>query len=145
MDESIILTKLESLKRCVERIRLKTPDSVAALLDDHDLQDIITVNLERAVQICVDIAAHILADRDQPAPNSMGESFMQLHKQGVIPEELGTHLAKAVGFRNIAVHAYHSISWEIVFSLITERLSDFSDYARYIADNIRSPLAPHSP
>ena len=50
-------------------------------------------------------------------------------------------LAKAVGFRNIAVHAYHSISWEIVFSLITERLVDFSDFARHITDNTLAPEA----
>jgi uncharacterized protein YutE (UPF0331/DUF86 family) len=138
MDETIILTKLDSLRRCVERIQSKTPESASALLEDYDLQDIICVNLERAVQICVDIAAHILAEQSGPAPDSMGASFAQLHEQNIIPEALALHLAKAVGFRNIAVHAYHRISWEIVFSLITERLNDFSDYARHISDSIPS-------
>jgi uncharacterized protein YutE (UPF0331/DUF86 family) len=136
MDEVVVLSKLDSLRRCTERIRSKTPESATALLEDYDLQDIICVNLERAVQICVDIAAHILADKNQPAPDSMGESFAQLHEHGVIPETLATHLAKAVGFRNIAVHAYRSISWEIVFSIITERLKDFSDFARHVADRL---------
>jgi uncharacterized protein YutE (UPF0331/DUF86 family) len=136
MDETVILVKLDSLRRCIERIRSKTPESATALLDDYDLQDIICVNLERAVQICVDIAAHILADKNQPAPDSMGESFAQLQAQGIIPEALAVHLAKSVGFRNIAVHAYHSISWEIVFSIITERLTDFSDFARHVADRL---------
>ena len=66
----------------------------------------------------------------------MGASFAQLQAQGVIPEALAVHLAKAVGFRNIAVHAYRSISWEIVFSIITERLKDFADFARHVADRL---------
>ena len=134
MDETVILAKLDSLRRCMDRIRSKTPESAHTLLEDCDLQDIISVNLERAVQICVDIAAHILAGRDSPAPETMADSFTQLCAQGLIPETLATHLVKAVGFRNLAVHAYHEISWEIVFSIITERLQDFSTFARHVID-----------
>ena len=92
MDETVILAKLDALRRCIERIRSKTPESASALLEDYDLQDIICVNLERAVQTSVDIAAHLLADTNQPAPDSMGESFIQLHAQSIIPEDLATPL-----------------------------------------------------
>jgi len=142
MDETVVLSKLDSLRRCVARIRAKTPASAAVLLEDYDLQDIITVNLERAVQICVDIAAHILAGRDLPAPDSMAASFGQLCMQDLIPEELAARLTKAVGFRNVAVHAYQAIDWDIVFSIITERLQDFSDFARHVTDRALPSDAP---
>jgi uncharacterized protein YutE (UPF0331/DUF86 family) len=138
MDEAVILSKLESLRRCVERVRSKRPESAQALTEDFDLQDIISVNLERAVQICVDIAAHVLAELDAPAPESMAESFDQLGKQGVIPDDLATRMRKAVGFRNIPVHAYHEIDWVIVFSIVTDRLGDFSAFARCIATKLQA-------
>lgn len=39
-------------------------------------------------------------------------------------------MAKAAGFRNIAVHEYESIDWNIVFSIISSRLDDFRDFAQ---------------
>ncbi len=80
MDKEIISAKLESLRRCIKRIKDKTPANAAVLLEDNDIQDIISVNLERAVQLCVDIASHIIAESEMPAPATMAESFEQLRK-----------------------------------------------------------------
>jgi uncharacterized protein YutE (UPF0331/DUF86 family) len=41
-------------------------------------------------------------------------------------------LKGAVGFRNIAVHNYRTIDWQIVFSIIHEHLDDFRQYAKAI-------------
>jgi len=132
MDNGVILAKLESLQHCVERIQSRMPSTVESLVEDYDLQDIISINLERAVQLCVDIAAHILADRNAPTPNSMAACFDELRKEGYLPEAVANQLKKAIGFRNISVHAYQDIDWSIVFSIVTTRLTDFSDFVRHI-------------
>ena len=46
MDKDVVGAKLETLRRCVQRIKDKTPDSAKFLADDYDLQDIICLNLE---------------------------------------------------------------------------------------------------
>jgi len=51
----------------------------------------------------VDIAMHLLADTDEPAPTTMGEAFAGLVTQSFISEPLGKRLRAAVGFRNIVV------------------------------------------
>jgi uncharacterized protein YutE (UPF0331/DUF86 family) len=132
MDETVILAKLDSLSRCISRIRTKTPESAEALINDLDRQDIISINLERAVQTCVDIAAHILSDSNTPAPSTMADGIDLLCKQSIIPEDLANRLKKAVGFRNISVHTYQAIDWSIVYSIITKRLDDFSTFAHHI-------------
>lgn len=134
MNKDAISAKLESLRRCVQRIKDKTPSSSAALLEDSDLQDIICINLERAVQICVDLSSHIIAESDMHAPGSMSESFEQLRKNGLLSDALATRLKKAVGFRNIAVHAYQEINWEVVYSIITKRLTDFVEFAKIVSN-----------
>ncbi len=133
MDREVISAKLEALRRCVQRIKDKTPASAAVLLEDYDLQDIICINLERSVQTCVDLASHIIAESDLPAPGSMSEAFERLRQLKLIPDELAARLTKAVGFRNVAVHAYREMDWEIVYGIITTRLADFVDFARAVA------------
>jgi len=66
--------------RCLERVRTKTPKDVDELLHDLDLQDVLVLNLSRAVQLCVDIAVHILSERKQPPPETMGKALIYWHK-----------------------------------------------------------------
>lgn len=132
MNKEIVFAKIESLSRCVDRIRSKTPDRRQDLCDDLDRQDIIVLNLERAVQLCVDIAAHLVADLQQPAPMSMVESFAMLRQAGIIDAAIAERMQKGVGFRNIVVHEYRLVNWDIVYAIITEHLDDFKEYARQV-------------
>lgn len=133
MDREVIDEKLESLRRCVERVRQKTPRSAQALLDDPDAQDIVTLNLTRAVQLCVDIGAHLIATQDRPAPGTMGQTFDALAEMNVLPVELAARMKKAVGFRNIAVHNYEAIDWAIAHAIATRHIEDFTAFAAHVA------------
>ena len=133
MDREVIDEKLESLRRCVERIRQKTPSSAQGLMDDADAQDIVTLNLTRAVQLCVDIGAHLIATQDLPAPGTMGQTFDALAEMNVLPVELAARLKKAVGFRNIAVHNYEAIDWTIAHAIATRHIEDFTAFATRVA------------
>ena len=50
MDRNLIEQKLESLRRCLRRAKEKCPKEVDILAKDYDAQDILTLNLTRAVQ-----------------------------------------------------------------------------------------------
>jgi len=128
----ILLSKLDSLQRCVERIAEKVPESADILAQDLDLQDIISVNLERAVQSCVDIAAHVIARSNMPAPSTMSEGFDKLRELGVIDADSALQMKNAVGFRNISMHEYQKIDWLIVYKIATEHLGDFRCFAKQI-------------
>ena len=117
---------------CLQRIREKVPADSALLLGDYDLQDILTVNLEHAVQATVDIAAHLLYRLDVAPPATMAESFDKLYRAGVIDTNVFERMTKAVGFRNIAGHEYQKIDWLIVYKIATDHLIDFEDYARQV-------------
>ena len=132
MDRDIVTAKLESLRHCVERVRTRTPASAAELSSSHDAQDIVCLNLERTVQACVDIAAHIVSDSECTVPDTMAGTFDALQRQGVLPRDLAERMRRAVGFRNISVHAYQSLDWEIVHSIATERLGDFVEFGQAI-------------
>jgi len=130
MDKDVLMNKLESLRRCVQRVQDKAPVSSDLLKGDYDLQDIIVLNLERAVQTCVDIGLHMISDLEIPVPDTMAETFKSLNKAGYLDDLATERMTKAVGFRNTAVHAYQEMDWEIVYRIITEHLDDFRDFSR---------------
>lgn len=61
MAREVIEQKLESLRRCLLLIESKIPDDKSKLTADYDLQDIIALNLSRAVPLALDIGAHLIA------------------------------------------------------------------------------------
>ncbi len=132
MDKDVVLNKLESLRRCLQRIHTKTPASVDLLIEDYDLQDIIVLNLGRAIQTSVDIGLHVISDLEVPVPETMAQTFETLKDAGCLDEYTAERMAKSVGFRNTVVHAYQAIDWDIVYSIITEDINDFRDYAQQI-------------
>jgi uncharacterized protein YutE (UPF0331/DUF86 family) len=99
MNSIVIKTKLESLRKCLDRITSKKPDTLNQLLEDIDAQDIIALNLERSVQLCVDIANHILSSLDDSPAMSMAESFERLSENKIIPNELGQNIKKRNRFQ----------------------------------------------
>ncbi len=133
MDRELIEQKLESLRRCLQRIEEKCPSDPDSLKRDPDLQDIVTLNLTRAVQLCVDLGAHLIVDLNVPPPDTMGQTFDALSLAGVVPEKLAVQLKKAVGFRNIAVHNYEEIDWTIVHRIARHHLSAFAEFAKIIS------------
>lgn len=142
MDRTLIEQKLESLRRCLDRLRERCPNDARMLASNVDAQDIVALNLTRAVQLSVDIGAHWIADHPEiPAPSSMGQTFDALEQAGLLDANLAARLKKAVGFRNLAVHNYESINWEIVFVICTTRLVDFDEYARAV---LQALLSAHS-
>ena len=122
IDKKVIGEKLISLNRCLERIKLHTPTSVETLQNDFDAQDIISLNIQRAVQISVDIAAHILAEQLHEQTPTMAETFLALSRHGLLDSQLASRLAKAVGFRNIALHEYNTLDMNILYSIITKEI-----------------------
>ncbi len=68
MDREVVEQKLESLRRCLLRVEAKCPADADTLAADFDLQDIVSLNLSRAIQLCVDTGAHLIAGMDLAPP-----------------------------------------------------------------------------
>lgn len=129
--------KLNSIARCIERLREKKPKSLSELQSQVDLQDIVMLNLERLVQLSVDLANILISEKNlNPMPDSMAATFDVLYVHKIIDKKLKDRMKKSVGFRNLAVHEYDKINWKIVYRILTEHISDFQKYAS-IMDTIK--------
>lgn len=143
MDREVIAQKLESLRRCLARVKARCPLDAQSLAMDTDAQDIVVLNLTRAVQLCVDIGAHMVSGLGVPPPDTMGQGFDELARAGLISGDLSVQMKKAVGFRNVAVHNYREIDWRVVHAIATRHLVDFEVFARAVATQQQRTIPGH--
>jgi uncharacterized protein YutE (UPF0331/DUF86 family) len=129
MKSDIILSKLQSLSRCVNRISSKISYD---FLNNLDNQDIVILNLQRAIQISIDIGAIVLKENKIEIPNNRSEIFTLLFENKIISRELADSLKKSVGFRNLAVHEYSKLDLEKVYSLSKSELDIFLEFGKVI-------------
>jgi len=126
-DKDIVLAKVASIQKCLSRIRQVTglkPDA----LDDVNKQDIFVLNLQRAVQSAIDLAAHIIASEGLGIPDTMKDNFAKLEQAGILSKDLCQKMQSMVGFRNIAIHDYQAINAEILKTILVRRLKDLEDF-----------------
>ena len=126
-DRDVVLAKVASIQKCLKRINDTTrldPDS----LNDIDKQDIFVLNLQRAVQAAIDLAAHIVASEGLGLPDTIKGNFTLLHDAGVLSDGLTKKMESMVGFRNIAIHEYQAIDKEILKAVLSNNLKDLEDY-----------------
>jgi uncharacterized protein YutE (UPF0331/DUF86 family) len=129
-DRDVVLAKVASIQKCLERIRDVTsldPES----LDDINRQDIFVLNLQRAIQASIDLASHIVASEGLGLPETVRGNFALLRDKSVIDPETASKMEKMTGFRNIAIHDYQALNLDILKSILTCNLRDLEDF--YVA------------
>ena len=127
VDRDVILAKVGTIQRCLNRVEKVTELNPDSLDNNLDVQDIFVLNVQRAVQATLDLAAHIVADEGLGVPQELRENFDLLERNGILNRELSGRLRKMVGFRNIAVHEYESINLDILKSILQYNLRDLEE------------------
>ncbi len=132
MDKLVLDKKIDSILRCIQRVESRIPAQKEQFLKDVDAQDILVLNLTRIIQLCVDIAMHVIAQSNVAAPETMSQSFSQLEKLNIIDKKLADKLKKSVGFRNVAVHNYGELDLSLTFDIGSKHIDDFRQFIKQI-------------
>jgi uncharacterized protein YutE (UPF0331/DUF86 family) len=136
IDADVAYAKVGNIQRCLRRIKDVTALDPARL-DDIDVQDIFVLNLQRAIQSAIDLAAHVVSDEGLGVPAVIKENFTLLKDENVLEPELSERMQRMVGFRNIAVHDYQNLDIEILKSILTHHLIDLEDFYRVVLAHYR--------
>lgn len=127
IDPDIVLAKVAIIQRCLDRIRSVTGMDPASL-DDIDRQDVVVLNLQRAVQAAIDLGAHTLASYGYELPATLREIFVALERQGLLSSASARAMQKMCGFRNIAVHNYRKLSLDVLKAILVHHLTDLETF-----------------
>lgn len=132
IDKDIVRSRLARLQYHLARIDERCPGTLDELMSSADARDIVAHNLEKSIQVCIDICTHICAAHGRSTQTAV-ESFGVMVDLGLLDGGLSGRLGKAVGFRNISVHEYAEIDWAIVFRIAVNDIQDLKQFGRALA------------
>lgn len=133
MIDDIIINKKESIERCIGQIRsYYARPSDLSFEDDYLRQDAIAINLQRAAELCIDLANHVVRKRRLGLPKESRDGFVLLQKSGIIDSNLLKSLVAMVGFRNTLVHAYRDLDIGIMKDVVENHLDELVDFTNVL-------------
>jgi uncharacterized protein YutE (UPF0331/DUF86 family) len=114
------------------------PASSEAFETDRTAREVVILNLFVAIQACLDLAAHWLADEGWDVPQRYGEIFRALADHGVIPHPLALRLVAAAGLQNLVAHQYGAVDWARIHGAASSAgLDDLEAFCAALAAKIR--------
>ena len=137
VDSALLAAKIAAVRDATARVRAVLPASGDVFIADRTAREIVTLNLFVAIQACLDLAAHWLADAGWDMPATYADVFGALAQHDVIPPELATHLPAAAAFRNLVAHQYGVLDWRRVYALAGSDLGDRDVFCATLAARAR--------
>jgi uncharacterized protein YutE (UPF0331/DUF86 family) len=128
VDKALILRKLAELEEYSGQVKEYATFTVDRYSKDWKAQRIVERTLQMMIEICADVAGHIISDKGYRVPATYADTFRVLHENGVLNKDLFETMDKIAKFRNIIVHHYDKIDAEIVVKILKRDLKDFSAY-----------------
>lgn len=129
MAPDVLLRKLLYMRQLLSDLLPYKDASLAQVEAEH-------YKIERLFELLVatatDILFHLLAEQNI-SPGSYRDAFHLAGKQGVIPIDLSIRLQKAAGMRNVLVHLYETIDYQILHTSIQPALQDFGQFVTIFA------------
>ena len=113
--------------------------SLAEFESNRDVRELCLYHLRIALESVLDIARHIIAVRGFGIADLDTLNLLDvLGQQGVLPSEFVHEIRGMAGMRNILVHLYWQVDFQKVYEMITTRLGDFDQFARFILEYLES-------
>lgn len=123
MGNDVVVNKIETIERCLNRIN-EVYDGKPENLNDYTKQDSIILNIQRSCEAAIDLAMHIVSEKNLGVTQNSRDSFEVLNHNMIIDDELNKKMKAMDGFRNIAVHDYKALNLKVV----QRNLKDFREY-----------------
>ena len=98
---------------------------------DPYLRDIVERNLEIAAQCVIDICHRIIALENARKPTDYYEAILIIGELNILPADFARQIAPLAGFRNVLVHEYLGVEWDLVYANL-QKLSDLLTFRDHI-------------
>jgi len=132
--DDILFNKGAIIERCIRRVA----EEYAACpeLDKYTHVDAMTLNIERACQAAIDMAMHLVASRHLGIPQSSGDAFSILERNGLLPPDIARSMRAMAGFRNVAVHQYTDLDIGTLHWIARHAPTDWSAFCAELGVHI---------
>lgn len=132
-DPSVLLERIAAVERHLDRVADQLPVDPADLLPLTSASDAVVLHLWQAVQITIDLGVSWCVRAGLGAPPTYGDAFRRLASAGRLDPALADRLVRAVGLRNLVVHAYADLDLVRVHEAAVTGPADLRAFAFVLA------------
>ncbi len=132
VDKQLIGRKIAQVDEYLSQVKEFSTLSLSSYKKDWKTQRIVERTLQILIEVCIDIANHIISDQGMRMPVGYADTFQVLMEHKVISRRLFNTMEKMAKFRNVVVHQYEKIDPGIVLSILHKNLGDFITYKKAI-------------
>lgn len=132
-----IYARIESLKEYIVILEGLQNITLAELEKDPIKKGALERYLQLSIEACVDMAEMIISDQRLQTPQTAAETIEILGKKGILDEAFAEKFTKAVGFRNILIHDYVRIDYNLVLQNLKSNLSDFHRFIKEVLEFLK--------
>lgn len=130
---AVIATRLGRLREYLQFLKRLRRYPLSRFVDDPIIRGSAERYLHLAIECCLDLGNHVIADRALRQPQDYKDVFLILGEAKILPAAFAKRIAPMGGFRNILVHDYLRVDPAIVHQVISTRLMDLERFARAFA------------
>lgn len=128
VDRALLGRKIGAVRQALARVRTRQHLTCEQFIKDFDAQDVVLRNIQLAIQGCIDLASHIIADEDWRIPGSLAELVDVLKQRQVLTIQTANAMRSAIGLRNLLVHEYTELNLGIVYQVSQNQLRDIESF-----------------
>jgi uncharacterized protein YutE (UPF0331/DUF86 family) len=136
VDKTLVLRKLASLAEYQQQVAEFASITVDEYCANWKTQRIVERTLQMMIEICADVAGHLIADDGLRTPETYADTFRVLGENGILSQEMTAVMEKMAKFRNIVVHQYEAVDAEIVVLVLRRHLGDFQQFSDAVVQHL---------
>lgn len=141
VEKESILKHLDELSKFLEDLqRYQAKISKGELLSNRDLQNMVLYAVIGAIQSCIDIGSHLIAELGLRRPERYRDVFRSLWEGKFLEEQEYMNLADLAGFRNPAIHIYWRVDFEEVYRVLSEEVAGLKKFAKKVDSLLKSNM-----
>ena len=134
IDRTILARRVAAVRDAADRIREVLPAQREAFVADRAAREIVTLNLFVALQECLTLATHWLADAGWEVPATYADVFRAFAERGVLDQDLAARMVAAAGLRNLIAHRYGAHDWDRIHDVASNHVEDLLRLCDTLAD-----------
>lgn len=128
---------IDRLREETDQLRDLAEGGEEALREDRHLLAAVKYRFIVAIEVCADIARHVIAADRLRLPATYAEAFEVLCEAGYLPERFRAIMKEMVRFRNRLVHVYDEVEDSRVIEILHEGPADLDGFRESLARAVR--------
>jgi uncharacterized protein YutE (UPF0331/DUF86 family) len=129
VDRDVVSRRLLVLNECLLELSRPEAGDASRLAADSVLRAAVERWVQLAIEACIDVATHVIAEEGWTPPASGRDAFVVLAAHGRLSLDLSRRLGQAVGMRNILVHDYVAVDLIRLAGVAQRDVADLREFA----------------